>query len=105
MDSCVYGCFAVEDGVCYSGVNFAVVGSDIDNLWYYWRRGRFACLARFNGEPLFIKDVVSCPMRVRVVFEIIGRLSYGLANTFIICDGDPGGNTISCSCRGCIGIP
>ena len=41
----------------------------------------FACFARLNGEPLFIKDVVSVPMRVRVIFEIIGRLFYVLAIT------------------------
>ena len=39
----------------------------------------FACLTSFNGEPLFIKDVVSSPMWIRVVFEIIGRLFYVLA--------------------------
>lgn len=39
----------------------------------------FACLARLNNEPLFIKDVVSRPMRIRVIFEIIGRLFYVLA--------------------------
>ena len=42
----------------------------------------FACLARFNSEPLFIKDVVSRPMRVRVIFEIIGRLFYVAAIAF-----------------------
>jgi drug/metabolite transporter (DMT)-like permease len=39
----------------------------------------FAVLARLNKEPLFIKDVISPPMRIRVVFEIIGRLFYVLA--------------------------
>jgi drug/metabolite transporter (DMT)-like permease len=41
----------------------------------------FACLARFNSEPLFVQDVVSRPMRIRVVFEIVGRLFYVLAIT------------------------
>ncbi len=39
----------------------------------------FAILARFNNEPLFDPDVLSRPMRVRAVFEIVGRLFYGLA--------------------------
>jgi len=43
----------------------------------------FACIALANGEPLFHADVVSKPMRVRVVFEIIGRLFFILAITLI----------------------
>ncbi|AVO38521.1 DMT family transporter [Pukyongiella litopenaei] len=39
----------------------------------------FATLARFNGEALFDPDVLSRPMRIRAVFEIVGRLFYGLA--------------------------
>lgn len=39
----------------------------------------FACLARLNNEPLFMKDVVSKPMRIRAIFEIMGRLFYVLA--------------------------
>lgn len=39
----------------------------------------FAILARLNNEPLFDPDVLSRPMRVRAVFEIVGRLFYGLA--------------------------
>ena len=41
----------------------------------------FAGLARFNSEPLFVQDVVSRPMRIRVIFEIVGRLFYVLAIT------------------------
>ena len=40
-----------------------------------------AGLARVNSEPLFVQDVVSRPMRIRVVFEIVGRLFYVLAIT------------------------
>ncbi|MFT6091381.1 DMT family transporter [Sulfitobacter sp.] len=43
----------------------------------------FACIAAMNKEPLFTKDVVSRPMRIRVCFEIIGRLFYVLAISLI----------------------
>ncbi|WP_300014983.1 DMT family transporter [uncultured Roseobacter sp.] len=39
----------------------------------------FACLAMHQREPLFTPDVVSRPMRIRVLFEIVGRLFYILA--------------------------
>ncbi|MEP3275910.1 MAG: DMT family transporter [Stappiaceae bacterium] len=41
----------------------------------------FALVARLKGEPLFTPDVISPPMRIRVVFEILGRLFYVLAIT------------------------
>ena len=43
----------------------------------------FAFIAVMNKEPLFTKDVVSRPMRIRVCFEIIGRLFYVLAISLI----------------------
>lgn len=43
----------------------------------------FACLARLNKEPLFVRAVVSRPMRIRAVFEITGRLFYVLAVSLI----------------------
>jgi len=43
----------------------------------------FACLARLNKEPLFVREVVSRPMRIRVAFEIVGRLFYVLAISLI----------------------
>lgn len=39
----------------------------------------FGLLARLNGDTLYSSDVVSLPMRIRVLFEITGRLFYGLA--------------------------
>ena len=39
----------------------------------------FACLLLREGLPLFIPEVVSRPMRIRVVFEVSGRLFYVLA--------------------------
>lgn len=39
----------------------------------------FACLLIYRAQPLFVRGVVSRPMRLRAVFEIIGRLFYVLA--------------------------
>lgn len=41
----------------------------------------FALIARRNDTPLYTSDVISKPMRLRVVFEILGRLFYVLAIT------------------------
>jgi drug/metabolite transporter (DMT)-like permease len=43
----------------------------------------FASLALYNREPLYNADVISRPMWIRVVFEIIGRLFYVLALSLI----------------------
>lgn len=43
----------------------------------------FALAAVIKGDVLFSADVVSRPMLVRAVFEILGRLFYGLALVFI----------------------
>jgi drug/metabolite transporter (DMT)-like permease len=43
----------------------------------------FACIAVVNKDQLFDKAVVSRPMRIRVFFEIIGRLFYVLAISLI----------------------
>lgn len=39
----------------------------------------FALVARLTGQPLYTADVISRPMRLRVCFEISGRLFYVLA--------------------------
>ncbi|MDW3221737.1 MAG: DMT family transporter [Paracoccaceae bacterium] len=41
----------------------------------------FAGMSLLNKDPLFTKDVISRPMRLRVFFEIIGRLFFVLAIT------------------------
>lgn len=41
----------------------------------------FAVLALCNTEPLISADVISRPMRMRIFFEIVGRLFYILAIT------------------------
>ena len=43
----------------------------------------FAALALLNKEPLFVREVTSRPMLIRVVFEITGRLFYVLALAMI----------------------
>lgn len=39
----------------------------------------FAALARLKKDALFVPDVLSRPMRIRIVFEVVGRLFYVLA--------------------------
>ncbi|SEN16902.1 EamA-like transporter family protein [Loktanella fryxellensis] len=43
----------------------------------------FAALARAGGQPLFTRDVLAPAMRIRVVFEVTGRLFYILAIALI----------------------
>lgn len=43
----------------------------------------FAAWSRYKQEPLFVPEVLSPPMRIRVVFEIVGRLFYVLAISLI----------------------
>jgi drug/metabolite transporter (DMT)-like permease len=70
--------FAIEDAFVKAASNALPVGQI---LIIFGMGGAviFASMARLKNEPLFIKDVVSRPMRIRVVFEIIGRLFYVLA--------------------------
>jgi drug/metabolite transporter (DMT)-like permease len=70
--------FAIEDAFVKAASNALPVGQI---LIIFGMGGAviFASMARLNNEPLFTKDVVSRPMRIRVIFEIIGRLFYVLA--------------------------
>lgn len=43
----------------------------------------FAALARMRNERLFVRDVLSPPMRIRFGFEVTGRLFYVLAISLI----------------------
>jgi len=70
--------FATEDAFVKAASNALPVGQ-ILIIFGLGGAVMFASMARLNNEPLFIKDVVSRPMRIRVVFEIIGRLFYVLA--------------------------
>lgn len=74
--------FAIEDAF----VKAASVTVPVGEVLIFFGLGGaaiFACLARINNEPLFVRDVVSRPMRIRVIFEIIGRLFYVLAISMI----------------------
>ena len=70
--------FAIEDAFVKAASNALPVGQ-ILIIFGLGGAVMFASMARLNNEPLFIKEVVSRPMRIRVVFEIIGRLFYVLA--------------------------
>ncbi len=72
--------FAVEDAFVKAASSVLSVGQI---LTVFGAGGAviFACLAFLKNEPLFGRDVVSRPMRIRVVFEISGRLFYVLAIT------------------------
>ena len=43
----------------------------------------FACVIKLNDDPLFVREVVSRSMLVRVFFEVVGRLFYVLAIALI----------------------
>lgn len=70
--------FAVEDALIKATAEALPVGQI---LMIFGAGGAvlFAGLARANGTPLLSADVVSRPMLIRVVFEILGRLFYVLA--------------------------
>jgi len=70
--------FAVEDAFLKAASTVLPVGQ-ILTIFGLGGAALFACLARLNNEPLFVPDILSLPMRIRVVFEIAGRLFYVLA--------------------------
>lgn len=72
--------FAVED-VFVKTVSETLPVAQILIIFGFGGAFLFACLALFNKERLFSSDVVSRPMRFRVLFEILGRLFYVLAIT------------------------
>jgi len=72
--------FAVED-VFVKAVSETLPVAQILIIFGFGGAFLFACVALFKKEPLFSSDVVSRPMRFRVLFEILGRLFYVLAIT------------------------
>jgi drug/metabolite transporter (DMT)-like permease len=74
--------FAVEDAFLKSAAQTLPIGQ-ILILFGIGGAAVFATLARANGLPLYVPDVLSAPMRIRVVFEITGRLFYVLAIAMI----------------------
>ena len=76
------GLFAVEDSL----VKAASVSLPVGQVLILFGLGGvavFAALARLNKLPLFVPAVLSPPMRIRMVFEIVGRLFYVLALSMI----------------------
>ena len=70
--------FAVEDAL----IKLASATMPVGQILVIFGMGGalvFACVAVARREHLFSVDVVSKPMRIRVVFEIMGRLFYVLA--------------------------
>ncbi|MCY0095719.1 DMT family transporter [Hoeflea ulvae] len=74
--------FAIEDALLKAAAQSLPVGQVLI-LFGIGGALVFAAVARFTNQPLFISDVISKPMRIRVVFEITGRLFYVLAISMI----------------------
>ncbi|WP_093993234.1 DMT family transporter [Flavimaricola marinus] len=74
--------FAIEDSLLKSAATSVPVGQ-IMVLFGLGGAAVFAAVARWNGEALYTPDVISPAMRVRFVFELVGRLFYTLAITLI----------------------
>jgi drug/metabolite transporter (DMT)-like permease len=70
--------FAVEDAFIKAASAVLPVGQ-IMVIFGLGGAAVFASLALLNKERLYTADVVSLPMRIRVCFEIFGRLFYVLA--------------------------
>ena len=70
--------FAIEDSLFKAAAVTVPVGQ---MLMLFGAGGTiiFACLALWNKERLYHADVLSPPMRIRMCFEITGRLFYVLA--------------------------
>ncbi|MCZ4352690.1 DMT family transporter [Roseovarius aestuarii] len=70
--------FAIEDSFLKAAADTIPVGQ-IMILFGLGGVCVFAVIALAHGQNLFPRAVVSRPMRIRVVFEIVGRLFYTLA--------------------------
>ncbi|MDU8925981.1 DMT family transporter [Alisedimentitalea sp. MJ-SS2] len=72
------GLFAIEDAFIKAAAKALPIG---EILIVFGAGGTvaFAGLALIARQPLFVPDALSRPMRIRVVFEVIGRLFYVLA--------------------------
>ncbi|SFR07074.1 DMT family transporter [Poseidonocella sedimentorum] len=70
--------FAVEDVFLKAAAESLPIGQ-IMALFGLGGALVFACAARVRAEPLFIPAVLSRPMKIRVGFELVGRLFYTLA--------------------------
>lgn len=70
--------FAIEDALV-KGVTQTLPVAQVLVLFGAGGAVIFAAAALRTGDPLISADVVSRPMRVRICFEIVGRLFYTLA--------------------------
>ncbi len=70
--------FAVEDALIKSAAEALPVGQ-ILIIFGLGGVFLFACIAKLNQDRLFAPDVLSRPMRVRMLFEVAGRLFYVLS--------------------------
>ena len=70
--------FAIEDALLKAASSTLPV-SQILVLFGLGGALLFGAIARLNGEPLLTANTLSPPMRIRMVFEILGRLFYMLA--------------------------
>ena len=74
--------FAIEDAFIKTAARSLPVGQVLI-LFGLGGAAIFAALLWRNGQPLFVPDILSRPMRIRVVFEVTGRLFYTLAIALI----------------------
>ena len=81
MDDCGYGCVCHLGGISQSCLSLTSRRPSIDTFWF---GGKVICASIIcvMGQPVFVTDFASKPMRVRVICEIIGRLLYTLAIAF-----------------------
>lgn len=74
--------FAIEDALIKAASVTLPVG-EVLIIFGLGGAALFALIAHLNKEQLFTRDVVSRPMRIRVIFEVTGRLFYVLAISLI----------------------
>lgn len=71
-------CFALEDVFVKAAAARLPMGQLLI-LFGFGGSVVFAIASRFTKTPLFRPEVLSRPMRIRVLFEVLGRLFYSLA--------------------------
>ena len=74
--------FSIEDAFIKSAAQMLPIG-EVLVLFGLGGMIIFAGKLRLKREPLFVIDVLSYPMIIRMVFEVVGRLFYVLAIAFI----------------------
>ncbi len=70
--------FAIEDAIIKTVTGILPV-AEVLVLFGLGGAIVFALTARLQGDALFSADIISRPMRIRVLFEVVGRLFYVLA--------------------------